>query len=95
MTKIFLWMLLGLLVTGIAFWMLASPGVPKNPLLTFLIIVIFAVPPIGAFWMLYMSIRYEKNPLGMILLAFVPYAFLWYYFERFRPRRANRVESTT
>jgi len=34
--------------------------------------------------MLYMAIRYETQPLPMMFLAFVPYAFLWYYFERVR-----------
>jgi len=37
--------------------------------------------------MFYMALRYEKNPWLMILLAFIPYAFLWYYFERVRPER--------
>jgi 4-hydroxybenzoate polyprenyltransferase len=46
-------------------------------------------PPgsIGALWMMYMSVRYEKNPLPMVLLAFVAYAFLWFYVERVRPKK--------
>ena len=56
----------------------------------FLFVVVFAVPPFGAFWMLYMSVRHEKRPLPMILLAFIPYTFLWYYFERVRPERHLR-----
>jgi len=83
--KMFLWILLGFSIAGLAFWMVTIPGVVRNPLLMFLFVVVFAVPPFGAFWMLYMSLRYEKHPLKMVLLAFVPYAFLWYYFERVRP----------
>jgi len=88
--KIFLWVVLGLLVTGLAFWILTMPGVPHNPVLMFLIIVVFVVPPFGSFWMLYMSVRHERRPLPMVLLAFIPYTFLWYYFERVRLRRGSR-----
>ena len=93
--KMFLWILFGLFVTGIAFWMITVPGVPKNPLLMLLVVVVFAVPPFGAFWMLYVSIRHEKHPLPMMLLAFVPYAFLWYYLERVRPGKHLRDSRTT
>jgi hypothetical protein len=83
MMKLFLWILLGVVVAGLAFWTITTEG-PQNPFLVFLVVVVFAIPPIGAFWMLYMAIRYETHPLPMILMAFVPYAFLWYYFERVR-----------
>ena len=82
--KLLLWVLLGLVVTGGAFWIAASPWIPRNPVVVFLVVLVYAVGPIGAFWMLYMSIRHEKHPLPMVLLAFVPYAFLWYYVERVR-----------
>jgi hypothetical protein len=50
---------------------------------TVLIVVFcFVVPPIGAFWMIYVAIRREHSPLPWVLLACVPYAFLWYYFDR-------------
>ena len=88
--KIFLWVVFGLLVTGLAFWILTMPGVPHNPVLMFLIIVVFVVSPFGSFWMLYMSVRHERRPLPMVLLAFIPYTFLWYYFERVRLRRGSR-----
>jgi hypothetical protein len=90
--RVFLWFLLFALVTGIAFWMITVPGAVKSPLLIFLVIVIFTIPPVGAFWMLYMAIRHEKHPLPMIILAFVPYAFLWYYFERFRLSKRTSVD---
>jgi hypothetical protein len=83
--KLALWVLLGFVVTGLAFWMVTIPQVPRDPFFMFLIVAVFAAPPIGAFWMMYMSIRYEKHPLPTILLAFIPYCFLWYYFERVRP----------
>jgi hypothetical protein len=45
---------------------------------------------VGAFWMMYMSIRHEKSPLPMVMLAFIPFTFLWYYFERFRAGKLRR-----
>ena len=84
-----LWILLGFAVAGLAFWTITSEG-PENPFLVFAVVVVFAVAPIGAFWMLYMAIRYETHPLLMVLMAFVPYAFLWYYFERVRPGKLSR-----
>ncbi len=35
--------------------------------------------------MLYIAVRHEKHPLKFILLAFIPYSFIWYYFECVRP----------
>ena len=84
--KLLLWILLGFVVAGIAFWTLVTESL-QNPFLVFLVVVIFAAPSIGAFWMLYMAIRFEKHPLPFILLAFVPYGFLGYYFERVRPKK--------
>jgi hypothetical protein len=89
MMKLLLWVLLGFVVAGIAFWTLVTEG-PQNPLLVFLVVVIFAMPSIGAFWMLYMAIRYQTHPLPMMFLAFLPYAFLWYYLERVRPGKLTR-----
>ena len=88
--KLFPWIILGFLVAGLAFWAVMSSGVPQNPLLIFLVVGVFVIQPFGAFWMLYMSIRHEKHPLPMMLLAFIPYSFLWYYFERVRPAKHLR-----
>ena len=89
MTKIFWWVALGLGVTGLALWMVTTPGTPRHPVFLLLFIAIFAVSPLGTFWMLYAAIRYEKHPMPMILLAFIPYVSLWYYFERFHSARAQ------
>jgi hypothetical protein len=85
--KLFLWVFFGLAVAAVAFWMVITPGVPRSPVYMLPLVLIFGVSPIGTFWMFYMALRYEKNPWLMILLAFIPYAFLWYYFERVRPER--------
>jgi hypothetical protein len=88
--KMFLWILFGLFVTGLAFWIITIPGISRNPLFMVLVVLVFAVPPLGAFWMLYMSVRHEEHPLPLMLLAFLPYTFLWYYFDRVRTGKLSR-----
>ena len=68
MMKLLLWVLLGFVVAGLAFWSIVTEG-PQNPFLVFVAVVVFAVPPIGAFWMMYMAIRYETHPLPMVLMG--------------------------
>ncbi len=57
---------------------------------------IFMVQLVCAVWMLYQAIRHESKPLRYALLGFfVPFAWLWYYFERFRPRRQPLSRAST
>jgi hypothetical protein len=86
--KTFLWVCLGMVVTGFAFWIVTTTEtIPLRPLPIVGLALVFAVSPIGTFWMMYMAVRYEKRPLPYLLLAFIPYFFLGYYFERVRGRR--------
>ncbi len=55
-----------------------------DPLDVFLLFVVFGASNLGTFWMLYIVIRYEKRPFPLVLLAFIPYLFLWYYVQRYR-----------
>lgn len=80
--RVFFLVFVGCSVTAVAAWAIMRPGVPANSLFSLLILAVFVVPPLGTFWMLYVSIRHEEHPLPIILLAFVPYAFLWYNSER-------------
>lgn len=94
--KILLWIAVGLLGTGVAFYIVTTSWFPRNSLSEFLLFLFFSIGPVGAFWMLYVAIRNEQNPLAMILLAFVPYSFLWYYSERVRPgKHKSRTLSAT
>ena len=78
----------GLLLVGL----IGRNQAPENsPLMMFALILLFAIAPLGALWMVKMVIRQEKGSLPLILIAlFVPFAFLWYYFERIRPCRSTR-----
>jgi hypothetical protein len=61
-------------------------SIPPTPINLLWLALLFGISPLGSFWMLFMAIRYEKHPLKYVLLAFIPYYFLAYYFERVRDR---------
>lgn len=82
------------LVAG-ALLLTRAPAPESHPAILFLLVILFGIAPLGAFWMMYMSIRYEKNPFPMLLLAFlIPFAFLWYYMERVRPGKVGRTQGS-
>jgi hypothetical protein len=80
-----LWISLSLVASAAAVWVVVGPWIPKNNLELFAVMLFFMGSPIGGFWMIYRSIRYERKPLPYIVLAFVPLSFIWYYAERVRP----------
>jgi hypothetical protein len=82
--KTLLWVFLIAGLTAFAGWVVIGPWYPKDPKIIFLLVLYFGVPNIGALWVWYVSLRYEKHPMGFVLLALIPYFFLWYYFERVR-----------
>ena len=93
--KLLLYIGSGFLVMGAAALLIAREQAPAGNLVVLsAFLALFAIPPLGAFWMMYMSVRDEKNPFPMILLAFIPFTFVWFYFERIRHRKLadrNRV----
>ena len=83
--KLIVYIFFGFVVLGAALLLIARGQAPSsNPAVLFAFVALFAVPPFGAFWMMYMAIRYEKNPFPMVLLAFIPFTFVWFYIERVR-----------
>lgn len=84
MMRLILTVCVGLSILGVAGWVLSASQAPNNSPIFFVIFVVFMIPPIGGLWMVYVSIRYETRPWPMILLALLPYSFVWYYFERYR-----------
>ncbi len=92
------WMLPAVVLLGLQLWIFLTPWGPVNlinrPFVFLSFIVLFGAPSLGAFWMLYIAIRHERHPLPIILLAFLPYTFLWYYFERVRPGKHMTRGST-
>jgi len=89
--KLFLYVVVGFAFTGLTFWwIIAAPAPVSSPPVFFLFAVVCTISNIGSFWMLYMAIRYEKNPWPTVLLAFIPFTSFWYYFERVRPGKLKR-----
>ena len=92
MVKLLLYIAGGFVALALAILVITRGQAPaSNPAMLFTVVALFVIPPLGAFWMIYMSIRYEKSPLPLVLLAFfIPFTFLWYYFERVRPGKLRR-----
>ncbi len=77
--------IIAVVVFAFAVWVIITPGDPTRVAWFVPVsIAVFVVPPIGAWWLVYMVIRKESRVFPMILLALVPYGFVWYYFERVR-----------
>ena len=51
------------------------------------LVLICITAPLGAYWMVYQSIRYEKHVGRYVLYSFIPFLFIWYYRERYRNRQ--------
>lgn len=60
-----------------------------------LLIIYGLIAPVGGFWAIYQSIRYEKHPWKYVaIVVFIPFGFLWYLFERYRKAERRRVEDS-
>jgi len=70
--RMLLSIVLGFAILALAMWMLTLPVVFENLVLKILFVLVFVVSPFGGLWMLYQAIRYERNPLPMILVSFLP-----------------------
>ena len=81
-----LWALFLLLTTGTA--LSVSQGFwGPSPAIIVAFGILYGLHPFGALWFLYQCVRYESKPFPLLLLALVPYSFVWYYFERFKKRK--------
>jgi hypothetical protein len=78
------WVLVVAALAGFCGWVVIGPWTPHDQGVVFLLIALFATPNIGAIWMMYTAVRNEAKPLPFVALAFIPFSFLWYYFERYR-----------
>jgi len=76
--------IVAVVVYAIAFWAVFTPGVTDSLWIVPIVIGVFAIPPIGGWWLIYTVVRNEKRMFPIILLAFLPYGFAWYYFDRLR-----------
>lgn len=58
------------------------PAMVQIPFLMIPTILLTIVANVGSFWMIYQAIRFEKKVGRYVLLAFVPYTFIWYSLVR-------------
>ena len=62
-----------------------------DPITSRLTIALFFISPAGNIWMIYDCLSHDGRWTRKIWLAFlVPFAFVWYYVERYRPRLMKR-----
>ena len=93
--RLFAWVLFLIVVSFSALWFFFSSWIPTNGLELAAVMIFFMGHPLGAFWMIYRAIRYERRPVRYVALAFVPLSFLWYYVERVRPSNKSRTTGNT
>ena len=86
MKRVF-WVLLIGALTFSRGWIVIGPWFPHSRLEMVLVAILFTSPNIGAIWMIFTAIRYESKPIPFVVLAFIPFSFLWHYAERYRTRR--------
>ena len=84
-----MWLLLGFTIAGISFWLTVLTH--GNPIPTTVFTAADVASAVGSSWMIYVALREEEQPWPLFWLAFVPFASLWYYFERVRPRRERKL----
>ena len=69
------------------------PTLIRNlPLLIFFV-CLNVVSNLGGFWMLYQAVRYERRVGRYVLLAFIPFMFVWYSLVRVPLRKEFQRDS--
>jgi hypothetical protein len=80
-----IWLIPILVASGIFLTIFLNPAAIKDRLFFPVVVLFGMIAPLGGFWGIYQSIRNEKHPGKYIaIVMFVPFGFLWYYFERYR-----------
>jgi len=87
------WATIILVANILHLWMLFHLNLETHPVRTWLGIGIQLAVCIGPFWMLYdWFVKRNGHLKAWVWLIFVPWGFLWYYFEKYRwePRGGGR-----
>jgi hypothetical protein len=85
------WVAIILAANILHLWMFLHFNIVVYPVLARVGVGIHAAASIGTFWMLYdWFVRRNKRTWRVWLwLAFVPWGFVWYYFDQYRPSLAS------
>jgi hypothetical protein len=85
------WILIFILISACALWMVAYPrwSFEDHPIVSRIATGYFLLIGVGPCWMAHRCWEYDRSSYGLRKMwwVFVPGGFLWYYFERFRPRQ--------
>ena len=86
------WVAILLAANALHLWMFFHLNPETRPLATWVGIGIHIVCCIGQFWMLYdWFVKESKRKWkSWMWLFFVPWGFLWYYFEKYRPTKEKQ-----
>jgi uncharacterized membrane protein YidH (DUF202 family) len=68
------------LILFFGMWM--RPMLIQNLYLAVFLVCLSFAANIGAFWMIYQAIRHERRVGRYVLLAFIPFMFVWYSLVR-------------
>lgn len=69
------------------FAVVARPALFSNNYVLAIFIPLVLAHNLGAFWMLYQAVRYEKRVLKYVAMAFIPFMFIWYALVRLPLRK--------
>jgi hypothetical protein len=75
------------------FGILIRPSLFQNKFIVLFFIPLTFVANIGSYWMLYQAVRYERRVGKYVLLAFVPFMFVWYSLVRVPLRKEFQDKS--
>ena len=92
-----LWILVFFLVSICAMGFMFYPHLnfDDTPVASRIAVGYFLILALGSYWMLYDCWQHDKRLTRKMWLLFVPGGFLWYYFERFRPRQFIKRQGST
>ena len=96
MIRVFAYCFTALLFGAIVFYgFFAGSADWLNSFLVLLLVVVICGMTLGNFWMMYMAIRYEKEPFPLVAMAcLIPFSCVWYYLGRFRHgKHLSRIDS--
>lgn len=69
------------------------PGSFRNAYVAFSLVAFTFLANGGGFWMIYQAVRYERRVGRYVLLAFVPFMFVWYSLVRVPLRKELQGKS--
>jgi hypothetical protein len=85
------WVTIILAANILHLWMFFHLDAETYPVMAWVAITIHLGACIGPFWMLYdwFVKKHKGKWKAWMWLFFVPWGFLWYYFEKYRPSKAR------